>query len=101
MERTELNSLLKSSIQRALLGEIFNELVAVSFDNDELRKLRITYHLDREPTDADYESLSIVSAEVLADVDFQYIEEVCEYTEAPLLGLKAENIAYVRKTKAD
>lgn len=93
----ELNSILKLSLQRALLGEIYPEIRAVSFDNEGLKKLRIVYYLDRKPIEADYESLGSVLAEVLADVDFEQIEEVCEYTEVPFSSLKTKNLVYLRK----
>ena len=88
---------MKLSIQRALLGEIYPEIRAVSFDNDGVKKLKIVYYLDRKPIDKDYESLSSVSAEILADVDFEEIEEVCEYTEVPFSDIKIDNIVYLRK----
>ncbi|WP_443946651.1 hypothetical protein ACJVDH_05985 [Pedobacter sp. AW1-32] len=97
MLETELKSILKLSIQRALLGEIYREIRAVSFDNDGLKKLKLIYYLDRKPVDTDYESLSSVSAEVLADVKFKEIEEVCKFIETPLSDLKNENLVYLRK----
>jgi len=97
MLESELKSLLKLSIQRLLLGEVYPSIRAVSFDNQGSEKLRLVYYLDREPTDIDHQSLSNVSAEVLADIDFEEVEEVCEYTKMPFSDLRINNLVYLRK----
>jgi hypothetical protein len=46
----------------------------------------------------DYESLSDVCGEVLADLNFEEVEEVCEYTVRPFSTLAGNNnFVYVRK----
>jgi hypothetical protein len=98
MEEAQLNQLLRLSLQRALLGEVYPSLRAVAFYVKGLKKLKVIYYLDREPSDMDYESLSDVCGEILSDLDFEEIEEICEYTMKPFLELSYNNnFVYLRK----
>jgi hypothetical protein len=53
-------------LQRALLGEIYAELRAIAVEFEEKKKLRLRYYLDREPTEFDRESISMLMTEMLA-----------------------------------
>jgi hypothetical protein len=77
---------------------VYPSIRAVAYESDDLKRLKIIYYLDREPNDMDYESLSDVCGEVLADLNFEEVEEVCEYTVRPFSTLAGNNnFVYVRK----
>ena len=87
------------SIQRALLGMVYSSIrgVAIGFISPET--LIIKCYLDREPTDFDYENLSDIAAEVLADFEFfNKSEEYCEFTLKPFSKLDSLNSwVYIRQ----
>jgi hypothetical protein len=62
------------SVQRALLGAIYPSIRAVAVDYDGEVKLLVIYYLDREPLEDDYENISVVTSEVLADINFSEVE---------------------------
>ena len=97
MEEAQLNQILRLSMQRALLGEIYPSIRAVAYEVKSLKKLKVIYYLEREPVDMDYDSLSDVCGEILSDLDFEEIEEVCEYTKMPFSDLRINNLVYLRK----
>jgi hypothetical protein len=97
MKEQEITVLLKLSLQRALLGAIYPAIRAIAYEFNELKKLKIVFYLDREPNDDDYESVSDVCAEVLGDIEFQKIEEICEYTTKSFSELAPNNFVYLRK----
>lgn len=98
MEDSQLNQVLRLSMQRALLGEVYPSIRAVAFEVKNLKKLKVIYYLEREPRDMDYESLSDVCGEILGDLDFEEVEEVCEYTMKPFSELSSSNnFVYLRK----
>jgi len=98
MEEVEFRISLHLSLQRALLGEVYPSIRAVAYESDDLKRLKIIYYLDREPNDMDYESLSDVCGEVLADLNFEKVEQICEYTLKPFSTLAGNsNLVYRRK----
>jgi hypothetical protein len=68
------------SIRRALLGAIYPSIRAIAVGYDREVKLKVIYYLDREPLEDDYENISVVTSEVLADINFSEVEELCIYT---------------------
>lgn len=54
-------------LQKALIGEIYNDLIAVSFQFDDMRALTVNYYTLNEPTDEDYERADIVLTNLLAN----------------------------------
>ena len=98
MDRTEMRTTLLLSAQRALWGMIYPEIRAIAVGFDGLKKLKMIYYLDREPTEEDYESISEVTTEILADIEFLGVEEVCIYTKEPFSKLdNLESWVYMRK----
>jgi len=75
------------SIQRALWGMIYPDIRAIAVGFEGLKKLKVIYYLDREPNEDDYENISDVTGEVLADVDFSEVEELCIFTTVPISKL--------------
>jgi hypothetical protein len=97
MEEAQINQILRLSIQRALLGQVYPSIRGVAFEVKGLKKLKVVYYLEREPIDMDYESLSDVCGEILGDLDFEEVEEVCEYTTKSFSELEPNNFVYLRK----
>jgi hypothetical protein len=86
------------SIQRALLGMIYSEIRAIAVGFEETKKLKVIYYLDREPNDYDYENLSDVTSEVLGDVNFSEVEEICCFSKDLIKNLDClDSWVYVRK----
>lgn len=86
------------SIQRALWGMIYPEIRAIAVGYEGEKKLKVIYYLDREPNEDDYESISEVTTEVCADINFQEVEEHCIFTKEPTN--KLDNLVswvYMRK----
>jgi hypothetical protein len=97
MDRIQLRRQVLLSIQRALWGMIYPEIraIAVGFTDIELR---VIYYLDREPNEDDFESISEVTGEVLADIDFKKVREECIFTLEPFSKLNnLESWVYIRK----
>lgn len=85
-------------MQRALLGEVYPCIRGIAVGYDGYTKLKIIYYLDREPEDEDYESISDVAGEVLADIQFSEVEEHCIYSLKPFSDLEGlESWVYIRK----
>ncbi|CAG5070181.1 hypothetical protein DYBT9623_02921 [Dyadobacter sp. CECT 9623] len=86
------------SIQRALLGEIYPAVRGVAVGYDANVKLKIIYYLDRDPEEEDYENISDVAGEVLADINFSEVEEQCIYSKESFSNLDClEAWVYIRK----
>jgi hypothetical protein len=86
------------SSQRALLGMIYPSIRAIAVGY--LGELRLTmiYYLDREPNDDDFESISDVTGQILADINFSEVEEHCIYTLEPFRNLNGlTSWVYMRK----
>lgn len=87
------------SAQRALLGEIYPEIraITVGFRN---RQLQIIYYLNRVPIEIDFESIGIVSSQIFSDFsfDFDSVDEECKYYQNSLTELRDSNfLVYMRK----
>ncbi|MFU0781148.1 MAG: N(4)-acetylcytidine amidohydrolase [Citrobacter braakii] len=74
MISSDLNSYVRLSLQRALLGNVTSNIRAVTV---ELKNKNISLHFyfDGEPDDSDQESVSVVEAEVIADFDEDFAIE--------------------------
>lgn len=57
---------LKLELQRVLIGEIYPSIRAIAVACKESKKLTVRYYLDREPTEGDLESLSMVLTQLEA-----------------------------------
>jgi len=91
MNQNDIRVRLLLSMQRALLGMIYPSVRAIAIGFDQLKKLKVIYYLDREPVEDDYESISEVTTEVIADIDFQEVEELCIYSQDPISKLDGLN----------
>jgi hypothetical protein len=86
MNNKKLPDWLVLEIRRCLNSEIYPAIrvIAVSF-NAELGHLLMRYYLDREPRDADYESLEIVACQFFAangDILIKKFDIDCQYSTA-------------------
>jgi hypothetical protein len=89
---------LKMSAQRALLGMIYPSIRAIAVGIQNNNTIKIVYYLDKLPDNADYESISEVSAEMLADFKLNSIDEVCEYSLMPISQLNCLDCwVYIRQ----
>lgn len=91
MNQNDIRVRLLLSMQRALLGMIYPSVRAIAVGFDQFKKLKVIYYLDREPVEDDYESISEVTTEVIADIDFQEVEELCIYSQDPISKLDGLN----------
>jgi hypothetical protein len=75
--------------QSALLGEVYPEIRAIAVEFTEKRKLTVRYYLEREPTEGDWESLSMVMTSILSNTssneEIKEVVEECIYSDL-LLG---------------
>lgn len=77
MTNKETQSLLRLSIQRALLGEVTNQLFAVTAGVNS-QTIQIVAYFSGKFTDDDIENIQCVGTEVIADFpDGFFIDEVC------------------------
>ena len=98
MEKIEIRTKLLLSIQRALLGMIYPSIRAIAVEFLRLEELKVIVYLDREPIEFDYDNLSDITGEILADMEFKKVEEICLFSKATKLELKDEAIwVYMRK----
>lgn len=69
---------LKCSIQRALLGEVTDDLYAVTCDIDSDKRIHIIAYFDGPVTEEGWDAINSVGGEVIADFPDDYrIEETC------------------------
>ncbi len=75
------------SVNRALLGEVFSELVAVSCKVENERRFELTFFVDSEVSDALSEDISCIETEIIADfpVGFEISHKVVRAKRASLL----------------
>ena len=100
--KTNLPEWLRVSFQRALLGEIYPAIRAIAVAFDGSRKLTIRYYLDREPTDFDRDSLSMVVASIYADTssnsEIPAVAEECVHAQGKIGTLDAlDAFVYARR----
>jgi hypothetical protein len=92
---------LRVCFSRILLGEIYPEIRAIAVKYDEQDKdLLIRYYLDREPTEDDFESISIVATEIEAAFgnSLKKCETQCIYSNKPIGRLDhLDGWVYARK----
>lgn len=93
---------LRSSIAKALFGEVFPDIRAIAYAYDAKKKLiTMRWYLSRPPVEEDYEDLGSVMNEVMADFsykEFDDVKEECIYTTAPASELDPlDGLVYLRK----
>jgi hypothetical protein len=89
------------SCQRALLGSISTNIRAITIGYKN-KKLKLIFYLNDKPNEEDYENISIVTTEIIADFkypeDFNKIEEECIFSEALIKDLLLlDDWVYIRK----
>lgn len=87
MLEVEIRTLLLISIQRALLGKITPPIRAVAVGFKGREELTVIFYLDKLPTEEDNETVSDTVGEVLADIEFVKVNELCQYSQAPFSEL--------------
>lgn len=80
MTQNTLRNKVLISAQRALWGMVYPSIRAIAVGFDGLDELTMIYYLDREPLEQDYESISIVTGNICADIEFESVNEKCIYT---------------------
>lgn len=94
----EIRKKILLSIQRALIGMIYPSIRAISIEYFNLENLKVIVYLDRDPIEFDYENLNDITGEILADLDFKKVEEICLYSKETKLKLNDDAIwVYMRK----
>ncbi|WP_337967769.1 hypothetical protein [uncultured Flavobacterium sp.] len=79
---------------------IYPEIRAIAMGFEGIRKLILIFYLEREPNEDDYENVSDVAVEVLADIEFSEVEEKCVFSTDILLNLNSLDCwVYMRKEK--
>jgi hypothetical protein len=97
-KNTDLRIKILLSIQRALWGMIYPSIRAIAVGYEGIKKLKVIYYLDREPTEDDYENISDVVGEMCSDINFIEVEEKCIFTLEPISKLdNLESWVYIRK----
>jgi hypothetical protein len=87
MLELELKTLLLTSMQRALLGNIIPSIRAVTIGFKGQEELTVIFYFDRIPTQEDKEIVSDTVGEVLGDIEFSKVNELCQYSKEPLSNL--------------
>lgn len=86
------------SVQKALWGMIYPSIRAIAIGVEKEQKLKVIYYLDREPDQDDYDNISEVTSEVIADINFAKVEEVCIFSKKPFSELDSlDSWVYMRK----
>ena len=90
------------ALQSSLLGEIYAEIRLIVFKyNSDNRQFMLRYYLDREPTEEDYENLSVVITEFISNFkysEFDGVSSECIYSKSPISELETlDGIVYCRK----
>jgi hypothetical protein len=98
MNHLELRTKLLLCVQRALLGKIYKKMRSITIGFDDIKKLKIIVYLEEECNEDDIQNLEEITAEILADIDFEDIEEQCIYSKESLSELKCLDVwVYYRK----
>lgn len=98
MQSIGLKTHVMLSAQRALLGMIYPAIRAIAIGFQDLNKLTLICYLDKEPSEDDYQNLSEIAGYILADINFEDIEEHCIYTVEPMSQLNSLTaIIYMRQ----
>ena len=93
---------IRVALQIALLGEIYQAIRAVVFEyTPQKNEFILRYYLDRQPVEDDFESISEVMAEFIANFNystFENLKEECEFSELPKSKLEPlSGFVYLRK----
>jgi hypothetical protein len=89
MLELELRTLLLISLQRALLGNITPSIRAIAIGFKGQEELIVIFYFDRFPTQEDKEIVSDTVGEVLGDIKFSKVNELCQYSKEPLSKLSS------------
>ncbi|WP_145985373.1 hypothetical protein [Marilutibacter maris] len=81
-----LRSDITLSVNRALLGEVFCELVAVSCKTEGESRFELIFYVDSAPSDSMEEDVSCVETEVMADfpASFEISHKVVQFEQSHL-----------------
>jgi len=93
---------LRLGLQSALIGEIYPEIRAIAVGFTSERKLTVRYYLNREPTEGDWESLSMILTQIEAGTsssdEIKELNEECIYSEQLLRDIDVlDGLVYARR----
>ena len=84
---------IRVALQISLLGEVYPDVRAIAYSYNSDRKFfLIRFYLNREPTEDDYENVSVVMTEFISHFrysEFDEIKEECMYSNLPKAALDA------------
>ncbi len=86
----------------ALLGEIYTDIRAIALSFSDNKDLVIRYYLAHKPNEDDYESIEIVSTNILAKTssnnEIKSINTECFFSKEPIGRLcKLDELVYARR----
>ena len=98
----EIPQWLRLCFQSALIGEIYPEIRAIAVEFTEEKKLTVRYYLSREPTEGDWESLSVVMASIISNTssseEIKEIVEDCIHSDLLLRDIDVlDGLVYARR----
>ncbi|WP_413208504.1 hypothetical protein [Rhodospirillum sp. A1_3_36] len=90
------------SFQSALISEVYPQIRAIAVAFSETNELKVRYYLDRNPSDFDYESLSMVVSEVLSntssDSEIVSVAEECIYSNQRMSDIdRLDGLVFARR----
>ncbi|MCO6180927.1 colicin [Ciceribacter sp. RN22] len=93
---------LKIWLQEALITEIYPQIRAIAVKYSEGHEITVRYYLDREPTEFDYDSISMVVAELLSKTssskDISAVAEECIFSQCRQADLeRLDGFVYARR----
>lgn len=102
MTKYNLPDWLVLSFNRALLGEVYPQIRSIALEFSSRKKsLLIRYYLDRQPTEFDYESISVVETQLGAGLSGEYYSECdlqCVFSQEPMGKLDSlDGFIYARR----
>ena len=84
MLTAETKSSILASFRRAILGMKIPSIRGIGISLNHNKTLNVVCYLDRQPTERDYEDLSDIVGEVVADMDIKKVKESCIYSNDKL-----------------
>ncbi len=98
METNEKNYQVLLSVQRALLGEIYPAIRAITIKWNSSSELIMDFYFDHPITDDDKENVSALTTEIYADGYFEKVTENCTYSaDAKIVYAPLDFVVYARK----
>ncbi|WP_221774253.1 hypothetical protein, partial [Puniceicoccus vermicola] len=89
-------------IQSALIGEIYPSIRAIAVKFTDSKEFTLRYYLEKEPTDFDRESCSMVMTEILANTsskeEIKKVKEECFFSDKLLRDIDVlDGLVFARR----